>query len=111
MANRSQRVKDMIEGFMHLHSEGKSIAEIANYFNLSTRTIYQYLEVIAKKNNVTRESLLKTMHKPHEMKSVRNYNPKEKTNLDEMRKDFSDMINSADNIIYQIENILNKEEI
>ena len=62
----SERTRVMKENFMALHSEGESITEIANRYNLSRCTVYQHLQEIADANGVTRESLLKIIRIPTE---------------------------------------------
>ena len=58
MAKTSTRVLEMQRNFIRLRNEGKSIAEIANAFNLSTCTVYLRLQEIADENGVSRKDLL-----------------------------------------------------
>lgn len=60
---RSERVHKMMENFEDLHLQGFSIPEIACKFNLSSQAVYQHLAEIAKKLGVSREALLKQVHK------------------------------------------------
>ena len=55
---QNERTRRMIKSFMRLHNQGLSIADIAAKYHLSTSTVYACLDEIAKKANVTRESLL-----------------------------------------------------
>ena len=55
---KNERTHKMMKQFMKLHLQGLSIAEIAAKFKLSKNTIYDNLEEIARKEGVTRESLL-----------------------------------------------------
>ncbi len=56
---RTQRGQQLVENFMKHHEDGKSIAEIAKLYDVNLSTIYKfYLQEIAEKNGVTRESLL-----------------------------------------------------
>lgn len=61
----TDKVKFMIENFMDYHNEGYSIKEIAKICGITDRTIYYYLELIAKNNDVSRNSLLRNTHKQH----------------------------------------------
>ena len=67
MGKVSQRGKLVRENFMRLHNEGFTILEIANKYGISRFVIYKYLDEIAEKNGVSRESLLQIPHKPHEI--------------------------------------------
>lgn len=59
----SERVMKLKENFMRLHEEGYSIYEIAEMYGVHYSTVYNRLEEIAKENNVTREELLREVHK------------------------------------------------
>ncbi len=73
MVAKHERTLKMMENFMDLHNNGHSIGEIAKLYNLSVTTVYKSLDRIAKKNGVTRESLLE---KPFEADhSGRNFTP------------------------------------
>lgn len=63
MAAESERVVQMKANFMKLHQEGWSIAEIADKFNLCTRTVYYHLDTIASQHGLKRENLLRQVHK------------------------------------------------
>ena len=66
MAKETQRVKEMIEGFMNFHREGLGIAEIAEIFHVSPSVIYKkYLSQIAEANGLERKDLLERIHPPH----------------------------------------------
>ena len=58
MGRNSERVVRMKQDFMRLHNEGKTIKEIAEIYNLHYTTVYDYLEEIAKANNIDRSNLL-----------------------------------------------------
>lgn len=55
---KNERTLKMMSNFTKLHLQGLSIAEIAAKFKLSKNTVYGYLDAIAEKEGVTRESLL-----------------------------------------------------
>mgnify|MGYP000293687015 FL=1 len=56
MANKSIRMEELKKNFMKHHEEGKTIKEISELYNVSTRHIYNSLQDIADENNVSRES-------------------------------------------------------
>ena len=62
---QNERTLKMKQDFMKLHNDGLSIKEIAVKFNLSPTTIYKSLDEIAKKEDCSREDLLKVVHSPH----------------------------------------------
>ena len=66
---RNERTLKMMDNFMAHHESGMTIAEIAEEYHLSSRHIYGVLDEIAKKNHVSRESLLQVVHKPHILSS------------------------------------------
>ncbi|MBE6345527.1 MAG: hypothetical protein E7063_07590 [Spirochaetaceae bacterium] len=108
---QSQRVIQMKKGFMQLHEDGKSISEIAEVYHLHPRTVYSYLQEIADSNNVTRESLLPVVHKPHEMKNstVRKCYDDDAFDIKEVQASFASAITSVSNVIKKIDNILDNE--
>ena len=111
MTQQSQRVIQMKKGFMQLHVDGKSIAEIADVFHLHPRTVYTYLQEIADSNNVTRDSLLQVVHKPHEMKNctVRKCYDDNAFDIKEVQSSFDSALTSIANVIGKIDNILDNE--
>lgn len=107
MANKSVRMAELKKNFMKHHEEGKTIKEIAELYNVSIRHIYNSLQDIADENNVSRESLLKNIHKKHQppqnIKSAGQINPAE------MNENFYGIINNAKIIIKKIDSILQEE--
>lgn len=106
---RSERVTRLINNFMKYHNQGLSIFEIASKFQVTTRTIYANLQEIADLNGVDRDSLLMRVHKTH---APRGQNPKKihkELNMDELIKDYTDMISFGKNIISKIDTILEEE--
>lgn len=66
MANaQSERTLKMKQNFIKLHGQGLEIKDIAETYDLSTKTIYNSLDEIATKAGVSRESLLQRPHKVH----------------------------------------------
>ena len=59
----SERVHEMMKNFGDLHLQGFSISEIADKFNLTPQTVYLHLAEIAKNLEVSREDLLRQVHK------------------------------------------------
>lgn len=57
-----ERTLRMMEDFMSLHEQGLTIAEIAEKCRVSVWTVYERLGEIAKKNHVSRDSLLQVIH-------------------------------------------------
>ena len=58
MRKESARVIEMKKNFMNHQKDGKSISEIADIYNLSTKAVYYHLQGIADKNGVSRKELL-----------------------------------------------------
>lgn len=107
MAKRSESVKALIEGFFELRQKNPDITiqEIADNYNLSSRTVYTYLDEIAKKNGVTREELLMIPHKKHEITIPGNG----RKALE--RIDSENLINSFNKIIEETKIILKEIDI
>lgn len=66
MANtQSERTLKMKQNFIRLHGQGLDVKDIAEAYDLSTKTVYNSLDKIATKAGVSRESLLQKPHKVH----------------------------------------------
>ena len=99
----------MKENFMRLHTEGKSIQEIAETYKVSIHTIYDSLQEIADKNGVTRESLLKRAHKKHLLINGRQNVTYETVDQSKLLKDFDDINTSISNILTTISTVLEED--
>lgn len=108
MGNTSERVQQLKKNFMKHHNEGKTIKEISEHYNVSTRHIYFILQEIADENNVTRESLLTTPHHEHLRRGSAKTSVQVKP--EEVRKKFDTMISNAKTLISKIDSILQEEE-
>ena len=107
MANKSIRMEELKKNFMKHHEEGKTIKEISELYNVSTRHIYNSLQDIADENNVSRESLLTNVHKKH--KPLQNTKSAGQINPAEMKENFDGIKNNAKIIIKKIDSILQEE--
>ena len=65
MAKLDERTLKMMENYIPLHNQGKSVEEIAELFDLDKSSVYRVLDRIAEQNGVSRESLLKRPHVEH----------------------------------------------
>lgn len=106
---RSERVTRLINNFMKYHNQGLSTSEIASKFQVTTRTIYANLQEIADLNGVDRSSLLMYVHKPHAPRGPNAKKVHKELNMDELIKDYTDMISFGKNIISKIDTILEEE--
>ena len=107
----SQRFLLCKKNFMALHGEGKTIEEIANIFDLSKWTIYKNLQTIADENNVSRDSLLKIVHKKYCKKLPSGFPPSIETiNSKDLTEKIHEMKNKASYLIKNIEVLLNESE-
>lgn len=113
MANKnSERTSLMKKEFIKLRASGMSIQDIAKKYGMTARNIYFHLQEIADENHVTRDELLFVPQKPHIIKSVSKKLSKDAMSHEELKKDFSDMLEKVDNIIEKIDTtIANTEEI
>ena len=73
MASQDERTLRMKEEYVNLFEAGMAPKQIAKKFGLSSWTVYNYLDEIAEKAGVPRESLLV---RPHEPPTSRSYTPK-----------------------------------
>lgn len=105
---KSERVKQLKKHFMEYREKGYSIAEIAKEFQLSSITVYSYLEEIARDHGVTRESLLYMPHKPHQI-TKKSKTQKEEIDVEALQKDFSDAIETINAIISEIDKKLQED--
>ena len=101
----SERSLLMREGFMELHQKGYSISDIAKHFNVSIWCVYDNLQKIADKNNVTRESLLLRVQKPH-LRNSKVLKFEDKVNPEDLIHDFDEIHNNLKHIIDSIDLIL-----
>ena len=102
MAQKTQRVENLLKNFMHYHESGYSIKEIAEIFEVDLSTIYNYLQEIADANNVSRECLLERNSSTFSRLPLY----KEKVDVEKLRNDFKSLDTSIDNIISSIDKIL-----
>lgn len=93
----TDNVKNMINGFMHYHNQGKTIREIAEIFGVTSRTVYANLNIIAQNNNIeSREELLQHPHKLHQKTiTPQIYRPHHKNRKDESKQ----LVNQDDNTL------------
>lgn len=98
---QSARVGKMMENFLRLHNEGKEISEIAEMFQLSSRTVYLKLQEIADKEGITREELLSRPHKKHVVTKERKV--VKSIDICELKKGFEDLQKDIDEILVNID--------
>ena len=109
---QSERVKQMKKDFIKYRESGKTIKEIANIFGLTDRTVYLHLQDIADENNLSRDELLFRVHKQHIRVSNKQVNEKKEIiDIDEMKKEFNEMLKTSENIIEKIEETLETQQI
>ena len=115
MANKnSERTSLMKKEFIKLRASGMSIQDIAKKYGMTARNIYFHLQEIADENHVTRDELLFVPQKPHIIKSSNSKRlSKEAISPEELKKDFSEILEKVDNIIEKIDTTIaaNTEEI
>ena len=105
----SERVYQMMKGFMDCHKKGMTISEIANIFGVSSVTVYKYLEEIAKQNELKREDLLqvvKTSPSHYLKKEAETFNVdvgKVLAEIDDVKAGISRAISEIDVIIMKCE--------
>lgn len=98
---QSARVGQMMENFIRLHNEGKDISEIAEMFQLSSRTVYLKLQEIADKEGITREELLSRPHKKHVVTKERKV--VKAIDICKLKKGFEDLQKDIDEILVNID--------
>ena len=108
----SERMEQMKQGFLELRNAGKLFSEIAEVFGVSVWSIYDNLQEIADANGLSREDLLYRIHKPHVMSSpsqkVKNVD--KHLTVEELQKNFSDMLSITNYIISNIDKALQSEK-
>lgn len=108
----SERMKQMKHGFLELRNAGKSFSEIAKVFGVSVWSVYDNLQEIADANGLSREDLLYRIHKPHVMSSTSQKvkNVDKHLTVEELQKNFSDMLSITNYIISNIDKALQSEK-
>lgn len=109
MANTSERVLQLKKNFMEHHKNGWTIQEIADKYHVTRRHTYSILQKIADENGVTRESLLHTPHSQHSSPLFVHRDGEEKVNVEEIRKDFQNILTSAGKIVENISKVLEED--
>ena len=109
MKEREEWTKEMINSFIKMRQEGKTIFEIAEHFNLTTAIIYYHLQEIADINGVSRDELLDRVHKPHGGR-WKGRKPLEEVNVEKLATNFASMIKETDNIVSHLDGFLKKNE-
>ncbi|MFR6022014.1 MAG: hypothetical protein ACLUHC_03670 [Clostridia bacterium] len=108
----SERMEQMKQGFLELRNAGKLFSEIAEVFGVSVWSIYDNLQEIADANGLSREDLLYRIHKPHVMSSTSQKvkNVDKHLTVEELQKNFSDMLSITNYIISNIDKALQSEK-
>lgn len=108
----SERMEQMKQGFLELRNAGKLFSEIAEVFGVSVWSIYDNLQEIADANGLSREDLLYRIHKPHVMSSTSQKvkNVDKHLTVEELQKNFSDMLSITNYIISNIDKTLQSEK-
>ena len=108
----SERMEQMKQGFLELRNAGKLFSEIAEVFGVYVWSIYDNLQEIADANGLSREDLLYRIHKPHVMSSTSQKvkNVDKHLTVEELQKNFSDMLSITNYIISNIDKALQSEK-
>ena len=92
MQKPHERTLKMMENYVRLHEEGRSVSEIAKLYGLSASTVYGLLAEIANRAGVSRESLLeKPFTADH---SGRNFTPVKPVNTMELERHFNEVLDN-----------------
>ena len=102
---RDERTLKMIKNYVKDFDNGLKPSQIAKKYKLSTWTIYNCLDEIAKKAGRTRESLLKHPHDEHVMSGRRNYELVERIDM----VDFNDQIKRLSHELSLIKKSIDRE--
>lgn len=107
-----ERTLQMIENYERLWRMGYTPTRVAKEYDLSRRTVYNYLPMIAEKIGVPREDLLEVPHSEH-ISYERRYEPVELIDLTEFREHFNLMekaFNQLDSDIEKTISVAEQEE-
>ena len=107
MGARSTRVLEMKKNFMALHLEGLSIAEIAEKYDLSRRSVYGYLDEIATENNISRKELLERDYPENRAERIDSERNNEKIAIDDIVSLGNDILHLIDSYVMQTETFIN----
>lgn len=107
---KSERVEEMKKNFLDRKRKGKTIKEIAEEFKVSTWSVYQALEEIARENGLHRDDLLDAVQKSHEGKKGGTSRKVELVNTEELKKDFLVLTETIEKLIRKMESIVEQEE-
>ena len=116
MANKnSESTSQMKKEFIKLRDSGMSIQEIAEKYGMTARNIYFHLQEIADENNISRDELLFRPKKQQYSKTIKlGKKAKEAISHEELKKDFSEILEKVDHILETIDTTIaneNTEEI
>ena len=107
---KSERKIQLEKGYMECRNKGMTNSEIAEYFRVSTWTLYHSLQKIADDNGVTRESLLDVPQEQHKSTKSLNRRKIEKVDPKDLKEEFAELDNLAKEIIVKIDQVLQEEE-
>ena len=109
---RSQSVSRLIEGYHQCWEKGMSNDEIAQYYGVTTTTVYNNLEEIAQINGVARDEYLKNPQKPHGTHSQTKFASLKMTDdeISKLYEAYSDVITQTKTIQEEIDRILSENE-
>lgn len=108
MQKPHERTLKMMENYVRLHEEGRSVSEIAKLYSLSTSTVYGRLAEIANKAGVSRKSLLeKPFTADH---SGRNFTPVKPVNTTELERHFNEVLDNLKKVRAELSLCIAKQE-
>lgn len=108
MQKPHERTLKMMENYVRLHEEGRSVSEIAKLYGLSTSTVYGRLAEIANKAGVSRKSLLeKPFTADH---SGRNFTPVKPVNTTELERRFNEVLDNLKKVRAELSLCIAKQE-
>lgn len=115
--NQSERTFQMLIHFMELREQGLSIKQIAYRYDLSTSTVYKYLDVVVEQHNaaqpdapITRDMLLDQPHAQYNRTDY-SYALLAPIDISQFRADFSNTLQGVDTLLSVIAGTILEQEM
>lgn len=116
--SQSERTFQMLKHFLELRRQGLSIKQISYKYDLSTSTVYKYLDHVVEQYNaihpdtpITRDMLLDQPHSQYTARAEYSYALLAPIDISQFRTDFDGMMQGIDTLLDAVAGTILEQEL